>query len=74
MKRVFARIGMYLTVSDEEFEELKEEYYGQEDLPKELCERFLKDGELSSYWDKCTDSYIPDSAFDDRESYSIEID
>lgn len=55
MKRVFARIGMYLTVTDEEFERLREEYYHEKDLSKEDCERFLKEGVIADI-----NSYIPD--------------
>ncbi len=55
MKRVFARIGMYLTVTDEEFERFREKYYNGKDLSKEDCERFLKEGVIAD-----TDSYIPD--------------
>lgn len=64
MKRVFARIGMYLTVTDEEFKRLREEYYHEKDLSKEVCERFLKEGVIAD-----TDSYIPDCVFEESEYY-----
>lgn len=64
MKRVFARIGMYLTVTDEEFERLKEEYYHETDLSEKDCERFVKDGAIAD-----TDSYIPDCVFEEPEYF-----
>ena len=56
MKRVFARIGMELLISDEEAEQLFEEtgyqmYEGKKinnefDINKEFAERFVKNGTL----------------------------
>ena len=64
MKRVFARIGMELLISDEEAEQLFEEtdyqmYEGKKindefDINKEFAERFVKNGTLVD------DSYIPE--------------
>lgn len=59
MRKIFARIGMYLTVTDDEYEALRDEFRGDCDLPLEMCGRFLAQGELS------TDSYIPDFVFGD---------
>ena len=69
MKKVFARIGMYLTVSDEEYEKLKENYYGGYDLPMDLVQRFLKQNEVSTTYDDFTESYIPDDVFDEPENF-----
>lgn len=66
MKKIFARIGMYLTVTDEEFEDLKAEYYNEADLSEELVRRFLKQNEPSL---SPVESYIPDSVFDEPEYY-----
>jgi len=59
MKTVFARIGICLEVTDEEYKNFKEDRYVNEDnISDELAERFLKNGELSG------DSYIPESQYD----------
>ena len=70
MKRVFARIGMYLTVTDEEFERLRKDYApdspdSYSDLSVEDCKRFFNNGVLAAdeavnYY---TDSYIPEDEF-----------
>ena len=72
MKKIFARVGMYLALTDEEWEQWKEKYYHEEDLSKEDCERILRDGCLFAYSDHCTDSYIPDSVFEEPEYYEVE--
>lgn len=61
MKKIFARIGMELEVSDEEWEQLLEEAGGKEhgesnefDINADFAKRFIKDGHLSD------NSYIPE--------------
>lgn len=57
MKTIWARIGMELEVTDEEYESIKakadnDDYEFDED--DELAKRFVSDGKLSG------ESYIPD--------------
>ena len=61
MKKIFARIGMELEVSDEEWELLLEEDGGKKsgesnefDINTDFAKRFIEDGHLSD------DSYIPE--------------
>lgn len=61
MKKIFARIGMTLEISDEEYAELIKESgsnpndgLNEFDINKEFAMRFIKDGELDG------DSYIPE--------------
>ena len=61
MKRVFARIGMEMNVTDDEFERLKETY-SNSDLTPEDVKKFLEKGTVL---DTYTDSYIPEIVFDD---------
>lgn len=63
MKRVFARIGMDLNVTDEEYERLKKKYTSESELSVEDSKMFMEKGELLV--DNCTDSYIPQSEFDE---------
>lgn len=63
MKRVFARIGMEMNVTDEEFERLKDKYNYEGDLTVEDAKMFMEKGELLV--DNCTDSYIPQSEFEE---------
>lgn len=60
MKKLWARISIALTVSDEEYEQIKHRVLddGLESIPDELAQRFIDDGELDE------DSYIPDSTFE----------
>lgn len=59
MKTIWARISMALEVTDEEYERFKDDRFAYErNIPDELAERFLKEGELSG------DSYIPESIYD----------
>lgn len=59
MKRVFARIGMELVVTDEEFERLRSKYTFEDNLSEEDARMFLEKGKLT------TDSYIPQSEFEE---------
>jgi hypothetical protein len=63
MKRVFARIGMEMNVTDEEFERLKDKYTYESELSVEDAKMFMEKGELLV--DNCTDSYIPQSEFEE---------
>lgn len=63
MKRVFARIGMDLVVTDEEFEQLKNKYTYEGNLSVEDARMFMEKGELLV--DRYTDSYIPQSEFEE---------
>lgn len=59
MKTIWARISMALEVTDKEYERFKDDRFAYErNIPDELAERFLKEGELSG------DSYIPESIYD----------
>ena len=47
MKTIFARIGMELSVSDQEFERLKwKSLEFDEKIQEELAERFIREGSL----------------------------
>lgn len=63
MKKIFARIGMELTVTDEEYERLFKEYSLESDLTEEDARKFLEKGTL--FLCPYTDSYIPQSEFDE---------
>lgn len=63
MKRVFARIGMEMNVTDEEFERLKDKYTYESELSVEDAKMFMEKGELLV--DNYTDSYIPQSEFEE---------
>ena len=63
MKRVFARIGMDLVVTNEEFEQLKNKYIYEGNLSVEDARMFMEKGELLV--DRYTDSYIPQSEFEE---------
>lgn len=63
MKRVFARIGMEMNVTDEEFERLKDKYNYESELSVEDAKMFMEKGELLV--DNYTDSYIPQSEFEE---------
>ena len=62
MKRVFARIGMYLEITDEENAQLLKEAgvnpnngeSNEFDINSDFAKRFIKDGTLAE-----NDSYIP---------------
>ena len=66
MKKIFARIGIELVVSDKEAKQILKEagsYFDGEhisnnelDINKEFAERFIKDGTLTE------DSYIPEDS------------
>jgi len=67
--KVFARIGMYLDLSEEEHKQLLEEAgtdsYGcsnEFDISPEFARRFIKDGELDEF-----DSYIPQGCIAEGE-------
>ena len=69
MKRVFARIGMEMNVTDEEFERLKDKYNYEGNLSVEDVKMFMEKGELLV--DNCTDSYIPQSEFDEPRNPDV---
>ena len=69
MKRVFARIGMEMNVTDEEFERLKDKYNYEGDLTVEDAKMFMEKGELLV--DNCTDSYIPQSEFEEPRTPDV---
>ena len=69
MKRVFARIGMEMNVTDEEFERLKNKYNYEGDLTVEDAKMFMEKGELLV--DHCTDSYIPQSEFEEPRTPDV---
>ena len=67
MKRIWARVGMSLDISDEEYEELKKQRDESGDLTILECDsdlnlRFVKDG----YPDG--ETYIPSVVFEDLDS------
>lgn len=67
MKRIWARVGMSLDISDEEYEELKKQRDESGDLTILECDsdlnlRFVKDG----YPDG--ETYIPSCVFEDLDS------
>ena len=56
MKTIFARIGMELSVSDEEFERLRRKSMELDgNIPVELAERFVEEGNVCK-----RASYIPE--------------
>lgn len=69
MKRIFARIGIELVVSDKEANQILKEagsYFDGErisnneyEINKEFAERFIKDGTLTD------DSYIPEDCIEE---------
>ena len=69
MKKIFARIGIELLVSDKEANQILKEagsYFDGEsisnnelDINKEFAERFIKDGTLTD------DSYIPEDSIEE---------
>jgi hypothetical protein len=63
MKRVFARIGMEMNVTDEDYERRKGKYIYEGNLSVEDAKMFMEKGELLV--DNCTDSYIPQSEFEE---------
>lgn len=69
MKRVFARIGMELNVTDEEFERLQKKYNYESNLSVGDAKMFLKEG--SMLVDRCTDSYIPQSEFEEPRTPDV---
>ena len=69
MKRVFARIGMEMNVTDEEFERLKDKYNYESELSVEDAKMFMEKGELLV--DHCTDSYIPQSEFEEPRTPDV---
>lgn len=73
MKRVFARIGMEINVTDEEFEKLRDKYNDERELSVEDARMFMEKGELLV--DNYTDSYIPQSEFEEpRTPYVVTWD
>ena len=52
MKRVFARIGMEMNVTDEEFDRLKNKYNFESDLSVEDAKMFMEKGELLVAYNK----------------------
>ena len=69
MKKIFARIGIELVVSDKEAKQILKEagsYFNGDhiannelDIDKEFAERFIKDGTLTE------DSYIPEDSIEE---------
>ena len=69
MKKIFARIGIELVVSDKEAKQILKEagsYFDGDhisnnelDIDKEFAERFIKDGTLTE------DSYIPEDGIEE---------
>lgn len=69
MKKIFARIGIELVVSDKEANQILKEagsYFDGDnisnnelDINKEFAERFIKDGTLTD------DSYIPEDSIEE---------
>ena len=69
MKKIFARIGIELVVSDKEAKQILKEagsYFDGDcisnnelDINKEFAERFIKDGTLTE------DSYIPEDSIEE---------
>ena len=62
MKKLWARIGMELVVTDEEYESIQEKAMGEDycfDEDSELAKRFVSDGKLSG------ESYVPDDCLDE---------
>lgn len=72
MKTIWARIGMSVEITDEEFEKLKNtahdpnskaygyDLYGDLDVTEWLLEKFQKSGKING------DSYIPQDEFDNE--------
>lgn len=60
MKKLWARIGMELEVTDEEYERIKDKARNDDydfDEGDDLAKRFISDGKLSG------ESYIPNDCF-----------
>ena len=58
MKKLWGRISMEMTVTDEEYESIKKSYPDSEPIPDQLALRMLKNGSLSQ------DSYVYFPEFD----------
>lgn len=72
MKRVFARIGMELNVTDEEFERLRKEYTFESDLSVKDTKMFFEKGTLlAENGGIITDSYIPQDEFDEPRTPDV---
>lgn len=76
MKRVFARIGLCLTVTDEEFERLKKNYSydspgAKSNMTLNDCLMFCAGGELAVESEGYGESYIPDEEFTDPKEPSV---
>jgi len=69
MKKIFARIGMELNVTDEEFERLQKKYTYESELSVEDAKMFLEKG--SMLVDRYTDSYIPQSEFEEPRTPDV---
>ncbi len=69
MKRVFARIGIELNVTDEEFERLQKKYNYESDLSVEDAKTFLEKGTMLV--DRYTDSYIPQGEFEEPRTPDV---
>lgn len=61
MKKVWARIGMSVEVTDEEYKEIKKNFGCEDELSDEVVAMFISRGKPDG------DSYIPDSFWWDEE-------
>lgn len=70
MKKLWARVGMELEVTDEEYESIQEKAMGEDycfDEDSELAKRFISDGKLSG------ESYVPDDCLDEWKDIKVDL-
>lgn len=65
MKRIWARIGFMVEVTDSEWEALREKYGKEQEIKAEDAEKIVMRGDISG------DSYIPQDVFDYPESMGL---
>ena len=65
MKRIFARIGFVVEVTDSEWQTLREKYGREQDISQEDIEKIIKRG------DPTGDSYMPQDTFDYPEEWGL---
>lgn len=65
MKRIWARIGFMVEVTDSEWEALREKYGNEQEIKAEDAEKIVMRGDISG------DSYIPQDVFDYPESMGL---
>ena len=66
-KIIWARIGMFVEVSNEEYERFKEEC-GDSDMPPDLYELFKSEGKFGG------DSYVPEFYFNEKSDDEVYVE